>query len=186
MKAHRETSRVLGRRVVTDTHARYPDLASVYADNALWVYRMILNRVGNRPDAEDLTTEVFLAALRPLRLTATVAEVRGYLRATVRTVLSTYWREPMGSETLSIDDIPDLPQNAEQSVRATPQLVDRVLAALPDNYRQILELRFLQGCSVKESASCMGVSAANAKVLQHRALRLAAALNEKAIDGHEV
>jgi hypothetical protein len=32
----------------------------------------------------------------------------------------------------------------------------------------------------------MGVSVANAKVLQHRALRLAAALSEKAIDGHEV
>jgi hypothetical protein len=58
--------------------------------------------------------------------------------------------------------------------------------ALPDNYRRILELRFLQGCSVKESASSMGVSVGNAKVLQHRALRLAAALSEKAIDGHHV
>lgn len=186
MKAHREISPVTGRRVMTDTDACYPDWASVYADNALWVYRMIFNRVGNRPDAEDLSTEVFLAALRPIRLTATVAEVRGYLRATVRTVLATYWHAAMGAETVSIDDISDLPQSAEQSVRATRQLVARVLAALPDNYRRILELRFLQGCSVKESANRMGVSVANAKVLQHRALRLAAALSEKAIDGHEV
>jgi RNA polymerase sigma-70 factor (ECF subfamily) len=53
------------------------------------------------------------------------------------------------------------------------------LEALPDNYRRILELRFLQTRSIKESAAELGVSVANAKVLQHRALRLAAQINEK-------
>ena len=57
--------------------------------------------------------------------------------------------------------------------------VRRVLASLPDNYRRILDLRFLQGRSINESANQMGVSVANAKVLQHRALRRAAALTEK-------
>ena len=50
--------------------------------------------------------------------------------------------------------------------------------SLPDHYRQILELRFLQGNSIKESAAELGVSVANAKVLQHRALRLAAQVND--------
>ena len=68
-------------RVVSDTESCYPDWETVYADNAIWVYRMIVRRIGNVPDAEDLTAEVFLAALRPLRTTATVAQVRGYLRA---------------------------------------------------------------------------------------------------------
>ena len=54
-----------------------------------------------------------------------------------------------------------------------------VLEQLPDNYRRILELRFLQGRSIKESAAELGVTVANAKVLQHRALRLAAQVNEK-------
>jgi DNA-directed RNA polymerase specialized sigma24 family protein len=40
-------------------------------------------------------------------------------------------------------------------------------------------LRFLQGRSINESATQMGVSVANAKVLQHRALRRAAALTDK-------
>ena len=52
-----------------------------------------------------------------------------------------------------------------------------MLEALPDNYRRILELRFLEGCSIKDSATAMGVSVANAKVLQHRALELAAQAN---------
>ena len=50
--------------------------------------------------------------------------------------------------------------------------------ALPDRYRQILESRFLQGSSIKEAAAELGISVANAKVLQHRALRLAAQVND--------
>jgi RNA polymerase sigma factor (sigma-70 family) len=179
MMAQRKPTARTSVRVVSDTESRYPDWETVYADNAIWVYRMIVKRIGNVPDAEDLTAEVFLAALRPLRTTATVAQVRGYLRATTRTVLAAHWRQTKGCEITSIDDVPDLPQEAEHAVdSATAQQVHRVLAALPDNYRRILELRFLQGCSVKESASQMGVSVANAKLLQHRALRLASALNE--------
>jgi RNA polymerase sigma-70 factor (ECF subfamily) len=55
-----------------------------------------------------------------------------------------------------------------------PQRAGKILAALPDRYRRILELRFLEACSIKEAAQAMGVSVSNAKVLQHRALRMAA------------
>ena len=156
----------------------YSDWEAVYQDNATWVYRTIYARVGNRADAEDLTAEVFLAALRPLRLTASIGEVRGYLRATARTVLAAHWRETLGREITSIDDI-EQPPESEQAISTAPQRVAGVLGQLPDNYRRILELRFLQGRSIKESAAEMGVSVANAKVLQHRALRLAAQVNEK-------
>jgi RNA polymerase sigma factor (sigma-70 family) len=162
-----------------DTESRYPNWEVVYADNANWVYRMIFARVGNSLDAEDLTADVFLAALRPLRITATVSQVRGYLRATTRTVLAAHWRQTTGCEITSIDDLPDLPHHVERTVNSAPALqVHRVLAALPDAYRRILELRFLQGRSIKESATQLGVTVANAKILQHRALRLAATFNE--------
>lgn len=155
----------------------YPDWEAVYADNASWVYRTLFARVGNRADAEDLTAEVFLAALRPLRLTASVGEVRAYLRATARTVLAAHWRETMGREITSIDDI-EQPPEGEEAISTAPQRVSRVLDSLPDRYRQILEMRFLQGNSIKESAAELGISVANAKVLQHRALRLAAQVND--------
>jgi RNA polymerase sigma-70 factor (ECF subfamily) len=54
-----------------------------------------------------------------------------------------------------------------------------VLAGLPEQYRRILRLRFLEGYSVREAAAALGVSVGNAKVLQHRALRRAAQLNEE-------
>ena len=55
-----------------------------------------------------------------------------------------------------------------------------MLAALPEHYRSILELRFLQNRSVKESAAALGITVANAKVLQHRALRYAARFDGQA------
>src|SRR6201993_92133 len=156
---------------------RYSTWEAVYQDNATWVYRTIFARVGNRADAEDLTAEVFLAALRPLRLTASVGEVRAYLRATARTVLAAHWRETLGREITSIDDI-EQPPESEEAISTAPLRVAKVLESLPDHYRRILELRFLQGNSIKESASELGISIANAKVLQHRALRLAAQVND--------
>ncbi len=155
----------------------YPDWEAVYQDNASWVYRTLFARVGNRADAEDLTAEVFMAALRPLRLTASVAEVRAYLRVTARTVLAAHWRETLGREITSIDDV-EQPPESEEAISTAPQRVARVLDKLPDRYRRVLELRFLQGHSIKDSAAELGVSVANAKVLQHRALRLAAQVNE--------
>jgi DNA-directed RNA polymerase specialized sigma24 family protein len=53
-----------------------------------------------------------------------------------------------------------------------------ILAGLPQPYRRILELRFLESCSVREAAAAMGVSVTYAKVLPHRALRRAAQLWE--------
>lgn len=179
MAAHNEPVGPRPLRAVPDSgyDGGYPDWEAVYQDNASWVYRTLFARVGNRADAEDLTTEVFLAALRPLRLTASVGEVRAYLRATARTVLAAHWRETMGREITSIEDV-EQPPDSEEAISTAPQRVAQVLDNLPDRYRQILEVRFLQGNSIKESAAQLGISVANAKVLQHRALRLAAQVND--------
>lgn len=161
------------------TGAAYPNWDAVYRDNVTWVYRLMYSKVGNQADAEDLTAEVFMTALKPLRVSATVPEVRKYLKMTASTVLASYWRERMGRQLTTIDE--DLPDHSGQELIEgdSPERVRRLLAELPDNYRRILELRFLQAFSVREAAHQMGVSVANAKVLQHRALRMAAQTSEE-------
>jgi len=152
----------------------YPDWDAVYRDNIGLVYRVIFAKVANRPDAEDLTTEVFLAVLRPLRLPASVGEVRAYLLATARTVLARYWARTLGQPVTALNE--DLGEvfSAPQLASEAPRRAERILAALPERYRRILQLRFLDACTVAEAAQALGISVANAKVLQHRALRRAA------------
>src|SRR6476646_1967212 len=81
----------------------YPNWDAIYLDNVERVYRTIYARVGNRADAEDLTAEVFQAALKPLRTSASVGEVRSYLLTTARTVLASHWRRQYGTEITAID-----------------------------------------------------------------------------------
>jgi RNA polymerase sigma-70 factor (ECF subfamily) len=155
----------------------YTDWESVYRDNVDRLYRLLYARVGNRADAEDLTSEVFSTALKPLRLASSRGEVRAYLLVTARTVLASHWRRRLGLQVTSIDPDSDIGYLEDQPTSPpsdAPERADRILSALPDRYRRILELRFLEACSIKEAAQAMGVSLANAKVLQHRALRMAA------------
>src|SRR5580704_10370843 len=81
----------------------YADWESVYRDNVARLYRLMYAKVGNRPDAEDLTSEVFRTALGPLRLASSKGEVRSYLLATARTVLASHWRRRLGLSVTSID-----------------------------------------------------------------------------------
>jgi len=152
----------------------YASWEEIYEDNVGRVYGLMFVKVGNRPDAEDLTAEVFTAALPRLRDQASVGEVRAYLLATARTVLADHWRRTLGRQLTAIDP-EDLsqPEPSPEPEPATAALADRLLAELPDNYRTILRLRFLEGASIREAARQMGISIANAKVLQHRALRRA-------------
>jgi RNA polymerase sigma-70 factor (ECF subfamily) len=150
---------------------------AVYRETAVVVYRFIYARVGNCHDAEDLTTQVFIRALPRLRIPAAIEEIRSYLMATSRTVLADHWRRHYDVQMTPLDDglavspeDPRDPASEEEGIRRA----NAVLAGLPGNYRQVLELRFLRGYSLRETAEAMGVSLSNAKVLQHRALRRAA------------
>ena len=161
----------------------YADWEAVYADNVVAVYRLIFRRVGNRPDAEDLAEEAFLAALPRLRLPAPVASVRSYLGATARTVVAEHWRRHYAAPPAAPlpDDVPATV--LEHTAGEGPGRVAALLTRLPDRFRQILELRFLRGLSVGQAAAEMGVTAGNARVLQHRALRRAAELADQTGDG---
>jgi RNA polymerase sigma-70 factor (ECF subfamily) len=156
-----------------------PNWESVYRDNVEYIYRLIFSRVGNRPDAEDLTSEVFRTALRPLRLSASDPEIRAYLRATAQTVLASHWRRRFGIEVTTLNPDSELPDAGAVAMESdAPERAAELLDGLPDRYRRILELRFLEALSLKEAARAMNITVGNAKVLQHRALRLAAGATE--------
>jgi RNA polymerase sigma-70 factor (ECF subfamily) len=159
--------------------AAYQDWDAIYGDNVGRIYRLMLSKVGNRADAEDLTSQVFVSALKPLRDTSSVGEVRTYLLVTARTVLAKHWRRTLGHRVTEINldaaDV-DTAAPADNGARAAvhSQRAERILARLSDRHRRILTLRFLRGYSIREAADELGISVANAKVLQHRALRVAA------------
>lgn len=148
---------------------------ATYRDNVVSVYRYMYAGVGNRSDAEDLTSETFLVALPHLRVDASAGERHNYLMATARTTLADHWRRRF--RLLGMVELRE--SVATRWDEVAPDVTDpalrlkAVLAKLPDSYRRVLELRFLEGASIKETARRLGTTVGNAKILQFRALRRA-------------
>ena len=148
----------------------------VALDELEHVYAFIYVRVGNRADAEDLTQQVALKAIPRLHQGAPPSAIRGYLFATARSVLGGFWSTRLGlSEGELREDLAMAVPTFSPSEEGA-ETVERILAQLSDNYRRVLELRFLHGYSLKEVATEMKSTVGAVKVMQLRALRAAAKL----------
>lgn len=140
------------------------------------VYAFIFSRVGNRSDAEDLTQLVAMKAIPRLRQGSSSASIRAYLFATARSVLAGFWATKFG---MAEEELMEGVANPDEPSAGSPQAAvraHRILGLLPDNYRRVLELRFLRGYSIKEVAAEMRATPGSIKVMQLRALRAAAKL----------
>ena len=147
---------------------------AIALDELELVYAFIYARVGNRADAEDLTQQVALKAIPRLRQNAAASAIRGYLFATARSVLGAFWSTRLGLSEAELREDLDLVIPGAPSPDAGTETVQQILAQLSDNYRRVLELRFLHGYSLKEVAAEMHSTVGAIKVMQLRALRAAA------------
>jgi RNA polymerase sigma-70 factor (ECF subfamily) len=158
----------------------------IYDEQVVAIYRFIHARVGNRPDAEDLTAQVFMRAIEQLDTTRDRGQIVSWLYRVSQNAIADYWRAfyrlpVIGTEQVAPGWEPMEPLPARERPGEDGAAVVRVrqlLARLPDRYARVLELRFLQRLSVAETAERMGVTHGNAKILQYRALRKAALLGD--------
>jgi RNA polymerase sigma-70 factor (ECF subfamily) len=140
------------------------------------VYTYIYARVGNRPDAEDLTQQVALKALPRMRNEYPGPAVRAYLYTTARSVMASFWSNRARVPEAELADELWVESRGDELLAppAAAEWVERTLSALPAHYRQVLELRFMRGYSLVETACEMGKTVGGVKVMQLRALRAAA------------
>lgn len=157
----------------------------VYDEHVVGIYRFVYARVGNRPDAEDLTAQVFVRAVEQLDTTRQPGQIAAWLYRVAQNAIADYWRAFYRLPLVGVDHVAPGWEPAD-GVRPEPERDDRaairvnvLLGGLPVRYRRVLELRFLQRLSVAETAHAMGISSGNAKVLQYRALRKAALIGDE-------
>lgn len=144
------------------------------------VYPFIFSRVGNRADAEDLTQQVALKVLPRLNCEYPAPAVRAYVFTTARSVMASFWSHRSRVPEADLADDFWVDGRGDELV-APPNAtawVERTLNVLPANYRRVLELRFLRGYSLRETALEMGNTIGATKVMQLRALRAAARVGQ--------
>jgi RNA polymerase sigma-70 factor, ECF subfamily len=161
-----------------DVSAGASSVRALYEQHVAVIYRFIYAKVGNREEAEDLTSQVFLKALRGLDAGRDAQSIQSWLFQVARTTVADHWREFYRLRTDSLDDL--LFGGWEAAAHEAPAETDagaraqRILDRLPTRYRDVLTYRFLLNYSVRETAEQMCLSEANVKVLQFRALKRAA------------
>lgn len=155
-----------------DTEA-FGTLYERYADR---IFLYLFGRVSNHLDAEDITEDVFLRVWRSLpNYNEQGVPFPAYLFSVARNALIDHYRRSGRVKgQVSIDDIPlpdHRPGPGESALSNSEREELRAkLGQLRDDYRTVLELRFLAGLSPDETARVMGRSPGAVRVLQHRAL----------------
>ncbi|HET7034670.1 MAG TPA: sigma-70 family RNA polymerase sigma factor [Thermomicrobiaceae bacterium] len=148
------------------------------------VYRLVAHAVANRAEAEDLTQEVFLRAIRALdRYQETGAPFRAFLATIARNLIRTHWKTRRGGP-VNLANWPELPgdeDGPEEAAIAAGERAQlrRALDALSPDYQTVLRLRLLDGRPTDEVAAIMRRSPGAVRVLQHRALTALRAVLQK-------
>lgn len=148
---------------------------SLYEQCAPLVYRFVRRRLdGDDEIVQDLTEDVFVKAYEKLdRYVERGLPFTAWLYRIAHNHLVDYLRSLPRMTASSLDEVAEVPERA--ATAAFSRVLDRqslepALARLTPEQRQAIELRFMEGMSVAETAATMGRSDEAAKKLQARAL----------------
>jgi RNA polymerase sigma-70 factor (ECF subfamily) len=150
-----------------------------YHEHRSVVYRYVRFRVSTREVAEDVTSEVFMKALRSFsRYDPARAAPRTWLLRIARNAVTDHLRslKRRGSLHVSLDRVPDLvadiPSQDERVLRE--ERIQKILngaRGLRKSDQEILSLRYGAGLGNTEIAESLGISSNAVAVRLHRALK---------------
>lgn len=151
----------------------FEHLVRAYEKN---VYNLSLRMVKNPDDAADMTQEAFIKAYNSLPSFRGDSKFSVWLYRIVSNVCLDFLRSVSRHPTVSLSvendegeetelDIPDESQSPEELLerKLTRESVRRGLEALPEDYRQILLLREIQGLSYEEISTILSLELGTVK-----------------------
>jgi RNA polymerase sigma-70 factor (ECF subfamily) len=147
------------------------------------VFGLCYRMLNHRQDAEDVTQESFVRALRSLARFDLSRDFKPWLLAIAgnrcRTLLSTRKHRP--SSAMPIEGVEDSAPNLEGAKHLAEE-VDLVLSGMREEYRQAFSLFHEEQLSYVEIGEALGCPVGTVKTWVHRARKeLAAALIERGV-----
>ena len=163
-----------------------PDVRAAQRDRAAFgaLYRRYLDRVygycfyllGDHHDAEDVTARTFVAALAAIDgYRDEGATFRAWLFRIAHNQLANALRSRQRHRAAPLDSVAEPIAPADPAGLVTlaedARGLRQALGRLPEDRRQVVVLRFVDGLSAREIGAVLGRSEGAVRVLQHRALR---------------
>ncbi|GAH19206.1 unnamed protein product, partial [marine sediment metagenome] len=148
--------------------------AQLYEEYFDKIYRYIAFKIGNRTEAEDMTQQVFLNAIKSI----SSFRWRGipfsaWLFRIAHNQVVDYLRKKAKHTTTSLDEVLVSNGNNPQLVAEQNLDIERLLLAtkqLTQAQREVISLRFASELSIAQVAKVMGKSQGAIKALQHSAI----------------
>lgn len=170
-------------RLVERALQRPPEFAHLYERHLNPVYRYLVSRTGSRADAEDLTAQVFLAALESLGSYRPGTSFRAWLFGIARRKSADFFRKrrpaaslDLAAELPAADGSPLAQVIRSETLERLAGLVDRLNAF----DQELLRLRYAGHLGFAEIARVMGKSESAVKMAHYRLLaRLEAQMEEE-------
>lgn len=158
------------------------DPAEDFANHQSWLRTVLLSRLGNREEADEVLQEVALAAASQSARREPIDRIGPWLyRVALRQVL--LLRRRQGRRRRLMNNLAsDMPPTEVCTKNRTPlewmlsqergQLVKNAMAALGERDRQLLLLKYVDGLSYEAIGQALGVTASAVQSRLHRARRL--------------
>lgn len=148
------------------------------------VFRYVYSQFNNYEEAMDITQEIFIMVIEALGTFRRESKFSTWLYSIMVNYCKNYRKK--NNRYISVplnvtrDDteydlqIPDERENPEEQVirDETLRIIREEIQVLPDDYREILLLRDVEGMSYNEIADILGIGLSNVKVRIHRGREL--------------
>ena len=152
-------------QATTDKARLDGDFSELYRTHLRDVYSYSYYRTGNHHDAEDLTEQTFLQAYRHFDRAQRESHgrpLRPWLIRIAHNLAANYYRDRSRRPQTHLDDaaIISAPHDTEDLVEGRQEVKDVLsgVAALPDDRREALIMRFALGMDNREIARALGRS----------------------------
>jgi RNA polymerase sigma-70 factor, ECF subfamily len=151
------------------------DWERIWIDHWKEIYVYVFLRVRHKQEAEDITQETFIKAIRSEeRYIEGSVNFQALLKTIARNLIIDRWRKTQKTEDpLSLEPdlfLTDMGSNFEKIIEQKEQ-VEHALSLLNDEQRKVIVLRIIQGLSIKETAAFLGKTETFVKVTQFRAIK---------------
>jgi RNA polymerase sigma factor (sigma-70 family) len=149
---------------------------ALYEEHMSYVFRYINYRVGNRNEAEDLTSLVFEKALAAFhRYDREKAAPQTWLLTIARNTVTDYFRKSSKRNTMPLENAfgvesADPPPQEEAERREEYERLRVCLAILPQREQEIISLKFGAELNNRQIASVLSLSENNVGTILFRAI----------------
>jgi len=166
--------KILLHQIKNGNQQAFAHIYDLYQDK---IYRFVYFRVSNENLAQDLTSEIFIKVLDYLKNGKEIENFQSFIYKIARNLIIDFYRQA-GQEELPIDEFVEenIPEEKDLigaiNDKFELEKIQEALSQIPDQYREVIILRFIEDLSFKEIAKIMDLKEAHTRMLAHRGLKL--------------